>query len=156
MNNSSIKDTEHIARLLKPAWMADGLIGPAAFNLRPRLHETYISVLREEMPTFWQDAMRIVKGKDGTRYASMNVGELLGRKDNVGAETITYKVIEIDNEKMLSHAGIFMAVNGHNIVGGEPFNSFLKEQGVAPESIIIDIGERLAHIAQKNIKVLSI
>ena len=156
MNSTDIKGTECIARLLKPTWLADGMIASAAFTLRPRLHETYISVLREGMPTFWQDAMRIVRGKDGTPYASMNVGELIGREDVVGAETVTYTVNEIDNEQTLSHAGIFIVVNGHNVVGGEPFNSFLKQKGVAPDAILIEISESLASMAQENIKILRI
>lgn len=42
----------NVARLLKSIWISDGVVSSAAFNLRPQIHETYISVLRSEAESF--------------------------------------------------------------------------------------------------------
>ena len=68
-------NSENVARLLKDIWVSEGEVAPAAFTLRPNLHETYISVLREELPSFRQDALD-VSHKKNVRYASLNAGEL--------------------------------------------------------------------------------
>ncbi len=70
-----IDTTENVARLLKSVWLYDGIISSAAFNLRPHIHETYVSVLREAVSTFYDDAKRVSK-KDVVSYASINKGEL--------------------------------------------------------------------------------
>lgn len=41
----SIDGNDNVARILKSAWVFDGEISPSAFNLRPQIHETYISVV---------------------------------------------------------------------------------------------------------------
>ena len=115
---------EDVARILKGIWLTEGEIAPAAFTLRPNIHETYISVLRESMPTFRQDAF------------------IVARKKSI--------------EQLKSHAGIFIAVNGHNIIGGEPFQNYMRQRGIAEETLLIDISQKLANLAKKNIKTLKI
>ena len=156
MNSCELVHTENIARLLKPVWYNEGVIAYDAFTLRSKLHEAYISVLREALPTFHQDAMNIVRGRKNSVYASINVGELSEREDVTENNVVSYSVKEVDNAQLPSHAGIYIAINGHNIVGGEPFGTFLRQKGVADEAILVEIGYKLAMMAQKNIKVLSI
>lgn len=45
----------NVARLLKSIWISDGVVSSAAFNLRPQIHETYISVLRSEAESFFKN-----------------------------------------------------------------------------------------------------
>ena len=142
---------ERVARLLKSIWISGREIAPAAFTLRPNLHETYISVLRENQPTFQQDALDI-SHKRSVRYASIDADQLAKRNDTVLAESITYSVKTVDNNRYKSHAGVFIAVNGHNIIGGEPFQQYIRQKGVAEDMLILGIAEQLAYIAQKSIK----
>lgn len=146
--------SENVARLLKDIWVSGGEIAPAAFTLRPNLHETYISVLREQAPTFRQDALDI-SHKKIVRYASVNAEELVKRNDSILKENVTYSIKAIDNNKYKSHAGVFVAINGHNIVGGEPFQQYIRQRGVAEDMLLIGIAERLAYISRNNIKKLS-
>lgn len=138
---------EDVARLLKPVWIDEGEIAPAAFTLRPNVHETYISVLRESMPTFRQDAFDVTRKKN-VYLASLSAKELSAKTDTIQKETITYEVFATDNDRLKSHAGIFIAVNGHNIVGGEPFQKYMRQRGVAEEILLIDISEKLARMAK--------
>lgn len=149
-----IANTEHVARLLKPIWVSKGVVAPVAFTLRSRLHETYISVLCESASTFEEDARRIAHSTDKLQYASFLVEELSSRKDFFNEDEISYSVKTTDNETIKSHAGIFIAVNGVNVVGGEPFDSFSKKKGISEEAILIDISKKLAMVAQKDIKSL--
>ncbi|MBQ7510795.1 MAG: hypothetical protein IJT53_07825 [Prevotella sp.] len=152
--NSRDKE-EHIARLLKKCWIYEGRISPTAFSLRPGISETYVSVLRESHPSFKADALKIVKGKHGSFYATLSADELERKKDTTEKEKVTYEVRNVDNHTYKSHAGIYIAINGHHIIGGEPFGQFTKEKEVSEGRILIDIGKTLARMAEKNIKVLS-
>lgn len=151
---NSLKKNEDVARLLKKCWVYDGKISPTAFSLRPGLRETYISVLRESLDTFREDAIRIVRGKEGVLYATLNVEELENKKGGSEKEQVSYVVKGVDNDTFKSHAGIFITVNGHCAIGGEPFQVFIKEEGVSESAILQDIGKTLATIAEKNIKTL--
>ena len=148
-----MEKNENVARLLKSIWLNGGEIAPAAFTLRPNIRETYISVLREGQPTFRKDALEIAHRKS-TKYAVLNAAELAERADSATSEEITYSVKETDNDRFKSHAGIFVAVNGNNIVGGEPFQQYLRQKGVSEETVLIGIAEQLAYTAQKNIKTI--
>jgi len=151
---NSIGKDERVARVLKPSWLYKGEIAAAAFNLRPTLKETYVSVLREHIPTFEQDAKTVCKEKKNILYASIKVDELEERKETVAEQTVTFQIKETDNDTLKSHAGIFIAVNGHNIVGGEPFESYIKESFVSENDIILEISKRLAKVGGKDIRSL--
>ena len=71
-----ISGEENIARILKPNWLIMGKVSSAAFNLRPQISETYISVLRENEDSFKEDAKKVSKEKVIT-YASMEAKEIL-------------------------------------------------------------------------------
>ena len=148
-----MEGNENVARLLKKVWVMGNEIAPAAFTLRPNIYETYISVLRENVSTFQIDALEIAHRR-AVKYASINTRDLTGKTDILFSEKTTYSVKPIDNEKYKSHAGIFIAINGHNIVGGEPFEKYLRQKGVAEDILLISIAEQLAHLAQKSIKTI--
>lgn len=58
-----VEITENVARPLKPVWVYGGIVSSAAFNLRPHIHETYISVLRESIDSFTADAQSVSKSE---------------------------------------------------------------------------------------------
>lgn len=108
-----------VARVLKTIWYSNGKISAEAFALRPRLHEDYISVLRENHVDFMADLCAVCKKDIDCSYASLfveqveklNVPELLPNE-------VKFLVSGVDNIKMKSHAGIFVTVNGEKLVGG--------------------------------------
>ena len=102
-------EKENVARLMKKIWICDGVISSAAFNLRPQIRETYISVLRECVDTF-------------------------------------------DNINIKSHAGIFITINGQQLVGGEPFESLEIKRGMSADCVLLEIRKAIAKLASKNIK----
>ncbi|MBQ7513459.1 MAG: hypothetical protein IJS95_03610 [Prevotella sp.] len=67
-----MESTENIARLLKSIWVNNGIVSSAAFNLRPHIHETYISVLRESVESFADDALLDIR-KSLARLASQKI-----------------------------------------------------------------------------------
>ena len=147
--------SKHVARLLKSSWVYQGKVSPTAFQLRPGLKETYISVLCEEMPTFLSDARTIVMGKDKTQYASLPKEEIEERDYQVNSDKVAFTIKPADNNTFKSHAGIFISVNGHGVTGGEPFKEFMKEDGVPESTVLQEIGLFLADIAEKNLKTLN-
>lgn len=69
------------------------------------------------MPTFIKDLHAITK--DNPIYiASLQSGKVRNLKvsDNVNLD-----ICEVDNKRFLSHCGLFIMVDGKNVVGGEPF-----------------------------------
>lgn len=151
---NSVGKDEQVARLLKKCWVCEERISPTAFSLRPGMRETYVSVLRESLPTFREDAIKIVKGKEGTPYATLFVSEVENKKDCFKKEVVSYEVKVVDNNVFKSHAGIFIGINGHCIIGGGSFQTFIKEEGVSESAMLQHIGRALAAIAEKNIKTL--
>ncbi len=147
---------ENVARVLKPIWVCDGEISPAAFNLRPHIRETYISVLRESCETFMNDLKVVMRNASPVSYAEMNIAELRGLTVDSLEDDVTFDVNEIDNQSLQSHAGIFIFINGQQIVGGEPFESLELEYGTSADSILLTIRETLAGYAKKNIKQMEL
>lgn len=146
-----IDGSENVARILKSAWVFDGEISPSAFNLRPQIHETYISVLREASDSFSTDIKEVTHGKFPVRYAQMNVGELRKLQVNTLEDEVNFDVKAVDNLKLLSHAGIFLFINYKQLVGGEPFESVELKHGMPADSILMTIREALSEFAKKNI-----
>ena len=72
----NVSNSECVARVLKPVWYSGGIVSAEAFLLRPNINEGYISVLREMMPTFREDAITVARGKANIPYASIKVSEL--------------------------------------------------------------------------------
>lgn len=141
-----------VARVLKTIWYSNGKISAEAFALRPRLHEDYISVLRENHVDFMADLCAVCKKDIDCSYASLfveqvemlNVPELLPNE-------VKFLVSGVDNIKMKSHAGIFIIVNREKLVGGQPLTSLINH-GMAQSSAVMLIQLKLAKMAEKNVK----
>ncbi len=141
-----------VARVLKTIWYSNGKISAEAFALRPRLHEDYISVLRENHVDFMADLCAVCKKDIDCSYASLfveqveklNVPELLPNE-------VKFLVSGVDNIKMKSHAGIFVTVNGEKLVGGQPLAS-LVNRGLAQKTAVMMIQLKLSKLAEMNVK----
>lgn len=146
---------ENVARVIKSVWLFGGELSPAAFNLRPHIHETYISVLRESCDTFVDDVKTVTHGKLPVVYASMNVADLRNLQVETIEDTVGFDVILVDNQNIQSHAGIFIYINEQQLVGGEPFESLALQHGVSADSVLLSIRETLADYAKEHIMQIS-
>ena len=143
-------DNENVARLLKSVWICDGMISSAAFNLRPQIRETYISVLRENADTFNADVKKVCK-KLPVSYALMKTEGIRNLKTENLEDDIKFDVKAVDNENIKSHAGIFITINGQKLVGGEPFESLEIKRGTSADCVLLEIRKTIARFANKKI-----
>ena len=144
-------DNENVARLLKKVWICDGVISSAAFNLRPQIHETYISVLRECVGTFALDIKKICKELP-VDYALMPINSVKSLKIVSIEDDIKFSVKAVDNATIKSHAGIFITINEQQLVGGEPFESLEIKRGKSADCVLLEIRKSIAKLASRNIK----
>ena len=127
---------ENVARVIKSVWLFDGELSPAAFNLRPHIHETYISVLRESCDTFVDDVKTVTHGKLPVIYASMNVADLRNLQVETIEDTVGFDVILVDNQNIRS-------------------SDLALQHGVSADSVLLSIRETLADYAKEHIMQIS-
>ena len=144
-------EKENVARLMKKIWICDGVISSAAFNLRPQIRETYISVLRECVDTFLIDIKKICK-ESPVIYALMSTDDIQSLSIEALEDDIKFSVKVVDNMNIKSHAGIFITINGQQLVGGEPFESLEIKHGMSADCVLLEIRKAIAKLASKNIK----
>lgn len=143
-----IPDTENVARaIFSPRMIIGDEIQPAAFRLRASINEDYLSVMRLSIPSWLDDIKRIPQQQNRQLfgYAEMNVGEIR----NIQLKNVTYDVHEIPNEAMLSHVGIYIMVNGENLIGGKKLENI--QDGEEQDFLILAIQRELVEIAQKGL-----
>lgn len=146
-------NNENVARLLKSVWYSNGMVSAAAFNLRPQIKETYISVLRNSVDTFRSDMKSICKNLPAY-YAVMNVDNIESLNVENLDDDVQFNVKAVDNKKIKSHAGIFVTINGQKLVGGEPFEYLEMKKGTSSDVVLLEIRKTLAKLATKNVKQL--
>ena len=129
----------------------EGEISPSAFNLRPHIRETYISVLRECMETFALDIKKICKELP-VDYALMPINSVKSLKIVSIEDDIKFSVKAVDNATIKSHAGIFITINEQQLVGGEPFESLEIKRGKSADCVLLEIRKAIAKLASRNIK----
>lgn len=143
-----IADTENVARaIFSPRMIVDGEIQPEAFRLRASISEDYLSVMRVSIPT-WMDDIKLIPQRQNRQlygYAEMNVGEIRG----IRLSNVTYDVCELPNETITSHAGIFIWINGENLIGGKRISSI--HDGEEQDFLLLAIQRELVDIAQKGL-----
>jgi hypothetical protein len=143
-----IPDTENVARaIFSPRMIIGDEIQPEAFRLRASINEDYLSVMRLSISSWMDDIKRIPQRQNRQLfgYAEMNVGEIR----NIQLKNVTYDVYEIPNETMLSHAGIYILVNGENLIGGKKLESI--RNGEEQDFLLLAIQRELVEIAQKGL-----
>ena len=148
-----IADTENVARaIFSPRMIINGELQPEAFRLRASINEDYLSVMRLSIPS-WLDDIKLIPQRQNRQlygYAEMNVGEIR----DIQLKSVTYDVCELSIEKVLSHAGIFIKVNGENLIGGKMLDSV--QDGKEQDFLILAIQRELVEIAQKRLRRIEI
>lgn len=143
-----IEDSENIARaVFSPRMIANGMLIPAAFELRDSIKETYLSVMRTNIPS-WQDEILLIPQRKNRLlygYAIMNVGDVR----TLRLEDVAYDVLPFPTETMKSHAGITISHKGKQIQGGTHLESLAP--GMTEDFLLLAIRSQLTTLAQKNL-----
>lgn len=143
-----IADSENIARaIFSPRMVVEGKLIPAAFELRESIKETYLSVMRTNIPS-WEDEILLIPQRKNRLlygYAIMNVGDVRTLKLN----DVEYDVLPFPTEVMKSHAGITISHKGKQLQGGTRLESLAP--GVTEDFLLLAIRSQLITLAQKNL-----
>lgn len=146
-----IPNNENVARaIFSPKMVINGEIMPEAFKLRESINEDYLSVMRISIPTWIDDIKNIPQHKNRKLFgfAEMNVGEVRSIKLN----KVRYDVRKCNNNSMLSHAGIFITIDGHKLVGGKTID--MPEPEIEQDFLLLAIQRELVDIAQKGLYII--
>lgn len=146
-----IEDIENVARaIFSPKMIIDGEIQPEAFRLRSSISENYLSVMRMSVPSWVEDVKKIPQRKNRKLYgfAEMNVGEIR----NIHLNNVSYDVQDCSSESVPSHAGIFITVNGEDLIGGKRVT--MAEPDIEQDFLLLAIQRELVDIAQKGLYVV--
>lgn len=81
-------------------------------------------------------------------FAEMNVGEIR----QIQLNNVLYDVKECPTESMPSHAGIFITVNGEDLIGGK--NLEMPEPEMEQHFLLLAIQRELVDIAQKGLYII--
>lgn len=147
-----IDDTENVARaIFSPRMIINGELQPEAFCLRAYLNESYLSVMRMSVASWLDDILLILQSKSRQLYGygEMNVGEIRG----IQLKNVVFDVDEVSPETLNSHAGIFIKVNGENLIGGKKLVSI--QDGEEQDFILLAIQRELVDLAQKGLHEVS-
>ena len=146
-----IEDKENVARaIFSPKMVINGEIQPEAFRLRASISEDCLSVMRMSFPSWIDDIKRIPQRKNRKLYgfAEINVGEIR----NIHMQNVSYDVLERHSESAPSHAGIFISVNGENLIGGKCMK--MPEPNMEQDFLLLAIQRELVDIAQKGLYII--
>ncbi len=116
-----VEDHEDVARMLfSPLFICDGVLSQKAFTLEEDSNESYISVLRPAIASFYNDMKGIQKENNVVYgYALLNVGEIRQIRIQYH-EPILLDVLPRNAGKRKSHAGIFATIGSTKVKGGSP------------------------------------
>lgn len=148
----NVLENELIARVLFPPQMVmEGKVLPAAFVLRSLIGEEYISVLRISVSTFNSDVKTLLYSRQRSfyGYAVMRVDDIHCIKCLEDGHTANCIVKEVDNHKLKSHAGIFMYVDGMQIVGNTSFEQL--PDGKVQSHLLLALRFQLTQIANRGL-----
>lgn len=81
-------------------------------------------------------------------FAELNVGEIR----QINLKNVEYDVRECPSDSIVSHAGIFVIINGENLVGGKLLNSI--ESDVEQDFLVLAIQRELVDLAQRGLHKL--
>ena len=143
-----IEDWEHVARVIfSPKIIYKGRLLAEAFELRAQLREDYVSVLRMAVDGWMNDMYGIPERRNRALYgyADMNVGEIRALR----LRMVEFDVKETNYEMIRSHAGIFIRVNGEQLIGGQHLTTL--PEGASEDFILLAIKQQLALLAQRGL-----
>lgn len=147
-----INNEENVARVIfSPRMVYKGVLQTEAFRLREHIAESYLSVLRMTIPTWQTDVMLIPQrlNRQLFGYAVMNVGEIREAK----FQQVEYDVMAFNDQEMKSHAGIFITVDGEQLIGGKKLENI--KDNDAQDFLLLLIQRRLVEIARKNLRMIA-
>ncbi len=147
-----INNEENVARVIfSPRMVYKGVLQTEAFRLREHIAESYLSVLRMTIPTWQTDVMLIPQRKNRQLfgYAVMNVGEIREAK----FQQVEYDVMAFNDQEMKSYAGIFITVDGEQLIGGNKLENI--KDNDAQDFLLLLIQRRLVEIARKNLRMIA-
>ena len=142
---------ENVARVLfSPRMIYNGELQIEAFQLRGSIAEDYLSVLRTSVSSWREDVMAIPqrKNRELKAYAEMNVGEIR----DASFLNVAFEVKACDNERLKSHGGIFVTIDGKPLIGGQPIPA--KVEGMPKDFVALFIQQTLLQIAEKGLHIL--
>lgn len=146
-----ITSNQQYARILRKWLIVNGSVSASAFQLRANIHETYISLLDESSSSFIEDAKSVTKDSP-IRYASLLKHEIYTIKLYNVKEAINFDIHPVDNKKLRSHTGLYIIVDNHPVIGGEPF---VTSQGQPVNVVVLQIKLALAALASKKINEMT-
>ena len=137
--------------IFSPPMVYKGVLQTEAFRLREHIAESYLSVLRMTIPTWQTDVMLIPQRKNRQLfgYAVMNVGEIREAK----FQQVEYDVMAFNDQEMKSHAGIFITVDGEQLIGGKKLENI--KDNDAQDFLLLLIQRRLVEIARNNLRMIA-
>ncbi len=103
------------------------------------------------IPTWQTDVMLIPQRKNRQLfgYAVMNVGEIREAK----FQQVEYDVMAFNDQEMKSYAGIFITVDGEQLIGGKKLENI--KDNDAQDFLLLLIQRRLVEIARKNLRMIA-
>ena len=153
--NSMVADDEQVARIVSHEWVIDGELQLAAFALAPR--ETYLSVNRPIIDTYDEDVLQFVSAhpyyfdekKQSYKRALLEVKAVRAisvEKD--GLRLNAHVEVEPRDSHTKSHAGIFVRVNGKNVVHGRLLPEGQLPYNVSEEYLLQQVQWDLLELAE--------
>lgn len=157
MKKDTISASEQIVRLLHRDWIVEGVLQATAFTLQNG--ETYLSVNRPAVDSFQMDVYDFLKKHpsykitdDGNLYqrAEMVVGAVCNICPRFEKQLATLTVeVEPRDVHVLSHAGIFIRVEGKNLRGGQQTMFKVdEEKTVSSDAILQKVRLQLLHLSE--------
>lgn len=150
-----VADDEQVARIVSHEWVIDGELQLAAFALAPR--ETYLSVNRPIVESYDEDVLQFVSAhpsyldemKQSYKRALLEVKDVRaisvvkdGLRLNANVE------VEPRDSHTKSHAGIFVRVDGKNVVHGRQLPEGQLPYNVSEEYLLQQVQWDLLELAE--------
>jgi len=149
-----IQQTEDVARILNPDWIADGILLHVAFLLN--VGESYISVNRPLIESYADDVAAFIRkhpdysfGENIYKRAVLNVSDVCGI--DVTLEGVRAKInveIEPRASHIKSHAGIFTRINNQNIKRGQTIKVDSLSEGISADTILLEVRMNLLDLSK--------
>ena len=153
-NNTTISQTEDVARILNPEWIQDGVLMHEAFMLN--VGETYISVNRTSIESYADDIAGFIGkhpnysvGEETYQRALLNVGDIRDIEVSVeGVSALIDVEVEARDTHTKSHAGIFTRLNHQNVKRGQTLKAESIPDGISADTILLEVRMNLLDISK--------
>ena len=150
-----VADDEQVARIVSHEWVIDGELQLAAFALAPR--ETYLSVNRPVIDTYDEDVLQFVSShssyfdekKQSYKRALLEVKDVRAISVEKDGLRLNANVeVEPRDSHTKSHAGIFVRVDGKNVVHGRLLPEGQLPYNVSEEYLLQQVQWDLLELAE--------